>query len=57
MCGVRARTLLENQQRWEAAIAIAEQHAKLHGTSKLAKDAADRAKVLKLEHFIFDESE
>jgi len=57
MCGVRARTLLENQQRWEAAIAIAEQHAKLHGTSRLAKDAADRAKVLKLEHFIFDESE
>ncbi len=57
MCGVRARTLLENQQRWEAAIAIAEQHAKLHGTSKLAKDAADRAKALKLEHFIFDESE
>ncbi len=54
MCGVRARTLLEKQQRWEAAIAIAEQHAKLHGTSKLAKDAADRAKVLKLEHFQFD---
>jgi hypothetical protein len=57
MCGVRARTLLENQKRWDAAIAIAGQHAKLHGTSKLAKDAAERAKVLKLEHFRFDEGE
>jgi tetratricopeptide (TPR) repeat protein len=54
-CGVRARTLLENAQRWEAAIAIAEQHAKLHSTSDLAKDAAERAKALKLEHFFWEE--
>jgi tetratricopeptide (TPR) repeat protein len=54
MCGVRARTLLENQKRWDAAIAIAGQHAKLHGTSKLAKDAAERAKALRLEHMKFD---
>ena len=57
MCGVRARTLLENQQRWDAAIAIAEQHSKLHNTTKLAKDAAERAKSLRLEHMRFDEGE
>lgn len=50
LCGLRARTLLENQQHWEAAIAIAEQHGKLHQTTKLAKDAAGRAKELELEH-------
>jgi outer membrane protein assembly factor BamD (BamD/ComL family) len=54
-CGVRARSLLENDLRWEAAIAIAEQHAKL--ASPGAKEADERAKTLKLEHFIFDESE
>jgi hypothetical protein len=54
-CGLRARTLLENAQRWEAAIAVAEQHASLHGESDLAKDAAERAKELKLKYFIWDE--
>jgi outer membrane protein assembly factor BamD (BamD/ComL family) len=54
-CGVRARGLLENTARWDAAIAIAEQHAKL--ASPGAKEAAERAQALKLEHFIWDESE
>ncbi len=48
-CGVRARSLLENAERWEAAIAVAEQHARL--ASPGAKEAAERAKTLKLEHF------
>ena len=51
-CGVRALTLLERAQRWEAAIAIAEQHSKL--ASPGAKVAEDRAKELKLKHFIWD---
>ncbi|TAE77224.1 MAG: hypothetical protein EAZ84_04955 [Verrucomicrobia bacterium] len=54
-CGVRARSLLENDSRWDAAIAIAEQHARL--ASPGAKEAAERAKALKLEHFIWDENE
>lgn len=53
-CGLRARTLLENAQRWEAAIAVAEQHAALHGESDLAKDAAERADELRLKYFIWD---
>lgn len=57
LCGLRARTLLENQQRWEAALAIAEQHAKLHQTTKLAKDAAGRAKELELEHMLWRDRE
>lgn len=56
-CGVRARTLLENARRWEAATAIADRHASLHSTTDLAKDAADRADDLRLEHFIYDERE
>ena len=51
--GVRARRLLENAERWEAAIAVAEQHAKL--PSKGAKEAAERAKTLKLEHFHWED--
>jgi outer membrane protein assembly factor BamD (BamD/ComL family) len=54
-CGVRARSLLETAQRWDAAIAIADQHSKL--ASPGAKEAAERAKALKLEHFIWDEAE
>jgi hypothetical protein len=54
-CGVRARGLLENAARWDAAIAIAEQHAKL--ASPGAREAAERAQALKLEHFIWDEAE
>jgi outer membrane protein assembly factor BamD (BamD/ComL family) len=54
-CGVRARSLLETAQRWDAAIAIADQHARL--ASPGAKEAAERAKALKLEHFIWDETE
>ena len=52
-CGVRARSLLETSQRWDAAIAIAEQHMKL--ASPGAAEAAERAKTLKLEHFVWDE--
>jgi outer membrane protein assembly factor BamD (BamD/ComL family) len=52
-CGVRALTLLEGAQRWDAAIAIAEQHSKL--ASPGAKVAEDRAKELKLKHFIWDD--
>ena len=52
-CGVHARSLLENAERWEAAIAVAEQHAKL--ASPGAKEAAERAKRLKLEHFHWEE--
>jgi outer membrane protein assembly factor BamD (BamD/ComL family) len=48
-CGVRARSLLENSLRWEAAIAIAKQHAKLGSPG--AKEADGRAETLKLEHF------
>ena len=51
--GVRARTLLENAKRWDAAIAIAEQHAKL--ASPAATVVADRAKALRLEHFVWEE--
>lgn len=54
-CGVRARSLLENARRWDAAIAIADQHAKL--ASPGAQEAAERAKSLKLEHFIWDEGD
>jgi outer membrane protein assembly factor BamD (BamD/ComL family) len=54
-CGVRARTLLENAQRWEAAIAIADQHSKLHSTTDLARDAAERASTLRLEQMIYPE--
>ncbi|QJE95447.1 tetratricopeptide repeat protein [Luteolibacter luteus] len=49
LCGMRARGLLESAERWEAAIAVAEQHAKL--ASPRAQEAAERAKQLKLEHF------
>jgi len=52
-CGVRARSLLENAERWEAAIAVAEQHAKLGSPG--AKEAAERAKTLKLEHFHWED--
>lgn len=52
-CGVHARSLLENAERWEAAIAVAEQHAKL--ASPGATEAAERATRLKLEHFHWEE--
>lgn len=52
-CGVRARTLLENAGRWDAAIAIADQHKRL--ASPGAKEAEERSKALKLEHFHWDE--
>ena len=51
--GVRARSLLENARRWEAAIAVAQQHAKL--ASPGAKEAAERARTLKLEHFHWED--
>lgn len=49
LCGIRARGLLETAERWEAAIAVAEQHGKLR--SPRAAEADERAKQLKLEHF------
>ncbi len=52
-CGVRALTLLEGAQRWDAAIAIAEQHSKL--ASPGAPVAEGRARELKLKHFHWDE--
>lgn len=52
-CGVRALTLLESAQRWEAAIGVADMHKKL--ASPGAKVAEDRAKELKLKHFIWDD--
>ena len=51
-CGVRALTLLEGAQRWDAAIAIAEQHSKL--ASPGAPVAEGRARELKLKHFYWD---
>jgi hypothetical protein len=56
-CGLRARTLLENAQRWEAAIAVAKQHAALNSGTDLAKDAAERARELGQKHFIWGEED
>lgn len=52
-CGVRALIILESGERWEAAIAVAEQHAKLGSPG--AKEAAERAKKLKLAHFHWED--
>ncbi len=51
-CGVRARALLESQQKWEGAIGVAQKHAML--PSPGAKEAEARATALKQEHFIWD---
>ena len=52
-CGVRALSLLESAQRWEAAIGVADMHKKL--ASPGAKVAEARSQELKLKHFIWDE--
>jgi outer membrane protein assembly factor BamD (BamD/ComL family) len=52
-CGVRALSLLESAQRWEAAIGVADMHKKL--ASPGAKVAEARSRELKLKHFIWDE--
>ncbi|MEK7949483.1 hypothetical protein [Luteolibacter soli] len=52
-CGVKALSLLERAQRWDAAIAIAVQHSKL--ASPGAKIAEGRAKELKLKYMVWDE--
>jgi tetratricopeptide (TPR) repeat protein len=53
-CGFQAIALLEKQQRWESAIALANQLARF--PSPRAKEAAERANRLSLEHMILDES-
>lgn len=53
-CGFNAIALLEKQQRWESAIALAQQLARF--PSPRAKEAAERANQLSLEHMILDES-
>jgi tetratricopeptide (TPR) repeat protein len=53
-CGFNAIALLEKQQRWESAIALAHQLARF--PSPRAKEAAERANQLSLEHMILDES-
>jgi tetratricopeptide (TPR) repeat protein len=53
-CGFNAIALLEKQQRWESAIALANRLARF--PSPRAKEAAERANRLSLEHMILDES-
>jgi tetratricopeptide (TPR) repeat protein len=52
-CGVKARSMLEAAHRWDAAISIAEDHARL--PSPEAREAAQRARSLRLEHMIYGE--
>jgi tetratricopeptide (TPR) repeat protein len=51
--GFRALAILENAERWAAATAIATRIAKLGGPR--AKEAADRARKLRLEHMIWED--
>jgi tetratricopeptide (TPR) repeat protein len=48
-----ALALLEKNERWESAIALARKIAALEGPR--AKEAEERARRLTLEHFIFDQ--
>jgi hypothetical protein len=52
-CVFNALALLENNKRWESAIALARKIASLGGPR--AKEAEERARRLTLEHFIFDQ--
>lgn len=51
--GFRALTILENTERWQAAISIAEKIASFGGPR--AGDAADRARQLRLKHMIWED--
>ncbi len=51
--GFRALTILENTERWPAAISIAEKIASFGGPR--TKDAADRARQLRLKHMIWED--
>jgi tetratricopeptide (TPR) repeat protein len=51
--GFRALTILENSERWEAAISIAEKIASFGGPG--AKDASDRARQLRLKQMIWED--
>lgn len=53
-CGFNAVALLEKNQRWESAVALAKQLSAF--PSPRAKEAAERAERLSLEHMILDES-
>ncbi|MFK7849618.1 MAG: tetratricopeptide repeat protein [Akkermansiaceae bacterium] len=50
--GFRALSLLENAERWQAAISIAEKIASFGGPR--AEEAATRAKQLRLKHMIWE---
>jgi TolA-binding protein len=52
-CGLGARRLLEDAHKWDAAIHIAKEHARL--PSPGAKEAGERARILGLEHGIMDD--
>ncbi len=51
--GFRALTLLENAERWQAAIAIAEKIATFGGPR--AEEASTRARQLRLKHMIWED--
>ncbi len=53
LSGFRALTILENAERWQAAISIAEKIATFGGPR--AEDAADRARQLRLKHMIWED--
>ncbi|MDB4537020.1 hypothetical protein N9230_00220, partial [Akkermansiaceae bacterium] len=50
-CGKGALKILEEKGEWTAAIKLAEKMSR--SGSPFASDAADRAKHLRLEHFIW----
>ena len=51
-CGKGALKLLEEKRQWTGAIKLAEKLSRSGSPS--AQDAADRAKRLRLDHFIWD---
>ena len=53
LCGFRALALLENAQRWRAAIACAKKIASFNGPR--AQEAATRASQLQLKHMIWED--
>jgi len=52
-CGFRALGILENGQRWKAAIAVAQKIASFKGPR--AEEAATRASQLQLKHMIWED--
>lgn len=53
--GFSAMRLLEDQKNWLAAISLAETMAKAGGP--LSEDAANRAKKIRLEHFVWSDND